>query len=210
MIDHEGYRANVGIIIANHAGQVFWGKRAGQNSWQFPQGGINPGESPEQALFRELEEEVGLTAAHVEMLGRTHQWLRYQLPERYIRRRTNQKGPTCIGQKQLWFMLRLSEEYEQYICFDTTDKPEFDGWAWVNYQQPSHEVVYFKQDVYRRAMTELAPLIDASTIHMADSCNESFADATAEPVPVSQQPLHKKSAHTRRTGLRYLRRHMRR
>ena len=60
MIDEQGYRPNVGIILCNRENQVFWARRCGQNGWQFPQGGINPQETPEQALFRELNEEVGL------------------------------------------------------------------------------------------------------------------------------------------------------
>lgn len=204
MIDHEGYRANVGIIITNDAGQVFWGKRAGQSSWQFPQGGINRGESPEQALYRELEEEVGLREEHVQLLGRTHQWLRYQLPERYVRRRHNQRGPVCIGQKQLWFLLRLATPQEQYIRFDTTDKPEFDGWRWVNYQQPSTDVVYFKREVYRRAMLELSHLVELDSEVIFQQLSKQDEDTDDYPKITDQQPPE------RRTGLRYMRRHMRR
>ena len=71
MIDAEGFRANVGIIICNKQGQVFWARRYGQHSWQFPQGGIDQGENPEQAMYRELHEEVGLKPADVELLGVT-------------------------------------------------------------------------------------------------------------------------------------------
>jgi len=66
VIDSEGYRPNVGIILCNSEGRLFWGKRIGQRSWQFPQGGIQRDESPEQAMFRELAEEVGLRPEHVE------------------------------------------------------------------------------------------------------------------------------------------------
>lgn len=156
MIDEEGFRANVGIVLGNLDGRVFWGKRVGQDAWQFPQGGIRQGETPEQALFRELEEEVGLRAEHVRILGATRGWLRYRLPRRFVRRH---RRPVCIGQKQKWFFLAL-EAPENLVRFDATDKPEFDGWRWVEYWQPVREVVFFKQCVYRRALQELAPCRD--------------------------------------------------
>lgn len=155
MIDGQGYRPNVGIILCNGKGQVLWAKRIGQSSWQFPQGGINDGETPEQALYRELEEEVGLQPEHVKILGCTRGWLRYRLPRRMVRY-GNQ--PVCIGQKQKWFLLELISTSAD-INLDTSDKPEFDGWEWVSYWYPLGRVVAFKRDVYRNALTELAPKI---------------------------------------------------
>src|SRR5512134_2114742 len=76
MLDRDGYRPNVGIILANGRNEVFWGKRVNQHAWQFPQGGIKHGEAPEQAMYRELEEEIGLKPDHVRILGRTRHWLR--------------------------------------------------------------------------------------------------------------------------------------
>lgn len=154
VIDRDGYRPNVGIVLTNARGQVLWAKRIGQDAWQFPQGGVRGGESAEQALFRELEEEVGLRAEHVEVVGCTRNWLRYRLPRRYVRRN---RHPLCIGQKQKWFLLRLAAP-ESCVRFDATDQPEFDGWRWVDYWQPVNEVVFFKRDVYRRALDELAAL----------------------------------------------------
>ena len=118
MIDAEGFRANVGIILVNDAGHVFWGRRIGQNAWQFPQGGIKHHETPEQALFRELQEEVGLTCEDVELLGATQDWLRYLIPRRYLRR----DRPPCIGQKQLWYLLRLTAG-EERIRLDADGTP---------------------------------------------------------------------------------------
>lgn len=155
VIDHDGFRPNVGIILSNQERRLFWGRRVGQNAWQFPQGGINYDETPAQAMYRELEEEVGLQSQHVTILGYTHGWLRYHLPKRYIRRHC---GPTCIGQKQIWFLLRVDCD-EGAFCLDKTDKPEFDAWRWVRYWQPLHEVVYFKRRVYELALEELAPLL---------------------------------------------------
>ena len=153
MIDADGFRPNVGIILANDHGQVLWARRIHQNSWQFPQGGIHPRESAEDALFRELYEEVGLERQHVEILGCTRGWLRYRLPQRMVRRHSQ---PVCIGQKQKWFLLRLTGG-EDKVRMDLTGKPEFDGWRWVSYWYPLGQVVTFKREVYRRALKELAP-----------------------------------------------------
>ena len=156
LIDKEGYRANVGIILCNDAGELFWARRIGENAWQFPQGGIRPEETPEQALYRELNEEVGLTADDVEVIGHTNSWLRYQIPKRLIRHR---RKPVCIGQKQRWYLLRLTCS-EQKVCLTNTVEPEFDHWRWIDYWSPAQEVVFFKRNVYRRALEELAPLIE--------------------------------------------------
>ncbi|MBI2384171.1 MAG: RNA pyrophosphohydrolase [Gammaproteobacteria bacterium] len=155
MVDVEGFRPNVGIILANADGRVLWAKRVGQDAWQFPQGGINPGETPEQALYRELHEELGLESRHVECLGATRDWLRYRLPRRYLRRG---RVPQCIGQKQRWFVLRLTAA-DALVRFDCGERPEFDGFRWVSYWQPIRQVVAFKRAVYRQALNELAPLL---------------------------------------------------
>jgi putative (di)nucleoside polyphosphate hydrolase len=156
VIDADGFRPNVGIIVANHAGQVIWAKRARQQAWQFPQGGIQRGETPEQALARELHEELGLTPDDVDFVGCTAGWLSYLLPAEYVRR--GNRGRTCIGQRQKWFVLRLVSP-ESHVRFDATDQPEFDGWRWVDWWHPLTEVVEFKREVYRAALNELAPLV---------------------------------------------------
>ncbi|QIB65476.1 RNA pyrophosphohydrolase [Kineobactrum salinum] len=154
VIDAEGFRSNVGIILANDTGQLLWARRiGGRDAWQFPQGGINPGESVEQALFRELEEEVGLTAEAVDIVAATRGWLRYRLPRRFLRRGEN---PLCIGQKQKWFLLRMLAT-DEAVRLDLSGKPEFDHWQWVSYWYPLDQVVAFKREVYRRALKELAP-----------------------------------------------------
>lgn len=154
MIDADGYRPNVGIMLANAQGEVLWARRVGQNAWQFPQGGINENEEPEDALFRELYEEIGLQPAHVEVLACTRGWLRYRLPDRLVRRK--ETGPLCIGQKQKWFLLRMLAD-DAEVRMDCGDKAEFDHWRWVSYWYPLGQVVSFKREVYRRAMKELAP-----------------------------------------------------
>lgn len=154
MIDENGYRANVGIVLGNGRGSVLWAKRVGQNAWQFPQGGLQEGESAEQAMYRELEEEVGLQREHVHIIGCTRRWLHYRLPGRYIRRHSQ---PVCVGQKQKYYFLQLIAP-ESCVRFDMSDKPEFDGWRWIDYWRPAREVVFFKRGVYLRALRELWPL----------------------------------------------------
>ncbi len=150
-IDSQGFRANVGIILIRDDRQVFVGGRPGGRGWQFPQGGIGANEAPEQALFRELKEEVGLEVDDVEVMASTQGWLRYRLPKQYQRH----DGKTyCIGQKQRWFMLRFTGSDDRFR-FDTTAQPEFDRWRWVDYWSPVRDVIFFKRAVYVRALEEL-------------------------------------------------------
>lgn len=155
MIDSKGYRANVGIILSNQDGKLLWARRLGQNSWQFPQGGIQKHETPKEALYRELHEEVGLRPDDVEIIGSTRGWLRYRLPKRFIRHGSR---PLCIGQKQRWFMLRMLCSDEQ-VKLDVSDKPEFDDWRWVQYWEPLKEIVFFKRRVYELALKEFEPIL---------------------------------------------------
>lgn len=152
MLDREGYRPNVGIILVNGRNEVFWGKRIREHSWQFPQGGIDKGETPEQAMYRELHEEVGLLPEHVEILGRTRDWLRYDVPRHWVRREWRN---TYRGQKQIWFLLRLVGR-DCDVCLRASDHPEFDAWRWSEYWVPLEAVIGFKRGVYQQALTELA------------------------------------------------------
>jgi putative (di)nucleoside polyphosphate hydrolase len=154
-IDAEGFRANVGIILANSDNQLLLGGRVGAKGWQFPQGGMIEGEEPVEAMFRELHEEVGLAKDDVEVLSVTNGWLRYKLPDKYVRRNSK---PVCIGQKQRWFMLRLTSN-DDAVRFDCCDKPEFDRIRWVDFWRPVNEVIYFKRRVYARALHELGPSV---------------------------------------------------
>jgi len=151
MIDRDGYRPNVGIILCNAHNQVFWGKRVNQHAWQFPQGGINAGETPEQAMLRELEEEVGLLPEHVRVIGRTREWLRYDVPACWTRR--DNRG-LYRGQKQIWFLLRLTGR-DCDVSLRASSHPEFDAWRWNEYWIPMDAVVDFKRQVYRLALEEL-------------------------------------------------------
>ena len=155
MLDREGYRPNVGIILVNQKNEVFWGKRIREHAWQFPQGGIKHGETPVQAMYRELHEETGLQAEHVRILGRTRDWLRYTVPDHYVRRelRGHYKG-----QKQIWFLLRMVGR-DSDVSLRATDTPEFDAWRWNSYWVPLDAVIEFKREVYSLALNELSGLL---------------------------------------------------
>ncbi len=172
MIDPDGYRPNVGIVLMRADGQVFWARRVRRDGWQFPQGGMNSDETPVEAMYRELQEETGLLPEHVEVLGCTPGWLRYRLPPRAIRRNERQ---VCIGQKQVWFLLRLTGD-ESNVRLDQNETPEFDNWRWVDFWYPVEHVVMFKRGVYARALRHLAPIAD----HVAS------ADIGAMPAAAAQ------------------------
>lgn len=151
VIDVDGYRANVGIILCNQSGQVMWAKRIGQDAWQFPQGGISSGETPVDAMYRELWEETGLVDEDVDVLASTNSWLRYKLPKRLIRKNSL---PRCIGQKQIWYLLQFRTS-EEKVDLSASGKPEFDHWKWVDFWHPVENVVFFKRRVYHCALVQL-------------------------------------------------------
>lgn len=155
MIDRDGYRKNIGIILCNSKNELLICKRIKENSWQFPQGGFEKNESSENAMFRELFEEIGLQKNDIIILGKTKKWLKYNLPKKYQRKTNNQ---LCVGQKQIWFLLRLISS-DQSINLRTSKKPEFDGWEWVSAKKPLEIVISFKKNVYIKALNELLPII---------------------------------------------------
>ncbi|MBA2648336.1 MAG: RNA pyrophosphohydrolase [Legionella sp.] len=155
VIDRAGYRLNVGIILVNESGRVFWGRRTGHDAWQFPQGGLASGETALEAMFRELHEEVGLLKEDVVVLGSTKRWLKYRLPKQYLRHGSE---PLVIGQKQKWFLIKLLSS-EQKVRLDLSDSPEFDSWRWIDFHTPSEQVIYFKRQVYVQALKELEHLL---------------------------------------------------
>ena len=154
MIDPDGFRPNVGIILLNEAQRVFWAQRSGNDGWQFPQGGMNTDETPEEAMYRELTEETGLGPEHVELLGATPGWLRYRLPKKYQRHHSK---PLCIGQKQVWFLLRFLAD-DSVFDLQTSKNPEFTDFRWVDFWYPVDNVIRFKRRVYRQALSLLEPV----------------------------------------------------
>jgi putative (di)nucleoside polyphosphate hydrolase len=208
MIDRDGYRPNVAIVLCNAKNEVFWGKRIKEHSWQFPQGGIKLNESPEDAMYRELEEETGLKREHVQILGRTKGWLHYHVPNHWIKREW--RG-TYKGQKQIWYLLRLTGR-DHDIRLRASTHPEFDAWRWHDYWVPLDSVIEFKRDVYRQALQQLVRFLDhghhrknrdgahghghaavvhhpathGSTVH--DDALPLAADMRAAPADVAQNP----------------------
>jgi len=156
MIDPDGYRPNVGIVLMNHQRQVFWARRVNSDGWQFPQGGMNTDETPVEAMYRELQEETGLRPLHVELLGSTPGWLRYRLPRKFQRHFSK---PLCIGQKQVWFLLRFLGD-ESAFSFDANEEPEFCDYRWVDFWYPVDNVITFKRRVYKKALSLLEPLAE--------------------------------------------------
>ncbi|MGE8395973.1 MAG: RNA pyrophosphohydrolase [Comamonas sp.] len=181
MLDRDGFRPNVGIILLNQKNQVFWGKRIRTHSWQFPQGGIDRGETPEQAMFRELHEEVGLLPDHVRVVARTRDWLRYEVPDRYIRR--DARGH-YKGQKQIWFLLQLvGQDWD--LNLRATDHPEFDAWRWNDYWVPLDVVVEFKRGVYEMALTELARYLPRNELHRNRYLRSGMRPRDGQPEPAA-------------------------
>ncbi len=175
VIDPDGYRPNVGIVLLQGDGRVFWARRVSRDGWQFPQGGMNSDETPLEAMYRELREETGLMPEHVDVLASTPGWLRYRLPQRFVRRH---ERPTCIGQKQVWFLLRFNG-VEADLRLDLCEEPEFDSWTWVDFWHPLDNVVVFKREVYERALRHLAPFA-AQICAIADPAKSILAPQRAE------------------------------
>jgi putative (di)nucleoside polyphosphate hydrolase len=155
VINSDGFRLCVGIILVNANRQLFLAKRIGKDAWQFPQGGMQEGETTEQSMYRELQEEVGLLPEDVKIIAVTRRWLSYRLPKRLIR---HHSYPLCIGQKQKWFLLKLLSPQPEFNL-GLTETPEFDSWSWVSYWYPLTQVVAFKRRVYSLALKEFAHVV---------------------------------------------------
>ena len=155
MIDPNSlpYRSGVGLVLFNAQGLVWVGRRLDQkgDAWQMPQGGIDEGETPEQAALRELEEEIGTGRA--EIVGETEGWLTYDLPAELIG--VAWKG-RYRGQKQKWFALRFTGS-DKDIRIDT-EHPEFAEWRWLEFDRLMDVIVPFKRDLYAQVTSEFADL----------------------------------------------------
>lgn len=146
-----GYRLNVGLIIANENGELLLCKRKKMNSWQFPQGGIDFGESPIKAAKRELFEEVGISSKSVTLIESLDDWLKYEIPKKS--RRRNFLDRKFKGQKQKWFLFKLKKNVE--VTFENDPDNEFDDFKWVSYWYPLNVIISFKEKVYREVLNKL-------------------------------------------------------
>ena len=155
-LDLTRFRPNVGIVLARHDGKVWLGRRAdtpGPRNWQFPQGGVDEGESLEDAARRELYEETG--ARSVSLLGRTEEWIAYRFPEGY---RRSKAARGWLGQKQIWFAFRFTGGDSE---FDLAGhhQVEFDRWRWADLDEALDSVAEFKRETYRHVIETFRTLI---------------------------------------------------
>jgi putative (di)nucleoside polyphosphate hydrolase len=154
MNEESNYRLNVGLIIVNTYGKVLICKRKNSNQWQFPQGGIDEGESPIEAAKREIFEEVGIKPSKIKVLGKIKDWVKYEIPKELAKKSFKKKG--IVGQKQKWFIFKIKSE--ACITFVNDPDNEFDDFAWVSYWRPIALIVSFKKEVYRNVLAELLPI----------------------------------------------------
>lgn len=155
-IDKLPYRPCVGVMVLNAAGEVFVGQRMDRDTdaWQMPQGGVDPGEDPQEAALRELEEETGITRDLVRIEAQTEGWLPYDLPHDLVPKIW--KG-RYRGQEQMWFLLRFIGTDDQVNI--QTEIPEFSSWRWLLPAQMLEGIVPFKRDVYARVVEEFKPFL---------------------------------------------------
>ncbi|KPF81319.1 RNA pyrophosphohydrolase [Brevundimonas sp. AAP58] len=150
--DLSRHRPNVGVVLFNAEGQVWYGRRAGMtegHAWQFPQGGVDPGEDLEAAARRELEEETGVTSA--ELMGRTDGWIVYDFPEALKAQHRRDGRKPWDGQKQVWFAFRFTGE-DAEIALDRHEEVEFDAWRWGRLEEAPELIVPFKRDAYEQVV----------------------------------------------------------
>jgi putative (di)nucleoside polyphosphate hydrolase len=147
--DGRPYRSGVGIALFNRRGEVLVAERLDNpGAWQMPQGGIDDGEAPESAVFREMEEEIGTRDAKI--MAMMEDWLRYDLPERTAKKLW---GGKYRGQQQKWIALEFLGN-DADIDLEAHHDPEFSQWKWVPLTDLLDYVVPFKRDVYRKVMQE--------------------------------------------------------
>ena len=154
---NEGlYRPNAGIIIFNEEGKLLWCKRKSGDGWQFPQGGIDDGESPEEAIVRETYEEVGLKRNQIKIIKENDRWIKYDVPKNKIPKYFSLKNRRFRGQTQKWFLAEFTGE-DSDINLNLHDQIEFIEWTWTTYWHPIRAGVEFKREVYRQVLSDLLP-----------------------------------------------------
>lgn len=152
---NDKYRLNVGIIILNKAGDRVWlGKINRWYHWQFPQGGVDANESIKQAMYRELYEETGLTTEQITLVAESKKWYFYKFPRNVGN--IVRDGISYIGQKQKWFLVQLKDDN---VEFKLDIDNEFEEYRWVSYWYPIRNIVYFKEDVYRKVLKEFSKFV---------------------------------------------------
>ena len=162
---NDGYRPNVGIVICNKKGQLFWAHRINNDGWQFPQGGVSRNEALIDAMYRELHEETGLEQKDVRVIAHTQEWLKYDLPKRFLRKQRRKphsigrKQTVFKGQKQVWFLVELTGEESVVDLAGGLEIPEFDRWCWVDADHAIKNIVDFKRSVYKKALSEFKPYL---------------------------------------------------
>ena len=149
----KSYRKNVGLIVLNQKNKLLLCRRKDQKTWQFPQGGIDSGESPQAAAFRELFEEVGVHKKEVQVVKKSDYWFDYDLPEKYQKRSDTMRK--FKGQTQKWFMFKANTELNVNLCNDV--QQEFVDYKWVSFWYPLSHIVPFKKDVYQNVLNEFLP-----------------------------------------------------
>lgn len=157
--DLSAYRANVGLVVFNPSGQVFMGKRVndhGSFAWQFPQGGIDDGETAMDAAWRELHEETGLTPATTRLLDQTGDWLVYDFPPEVLAEK-HKKGRNFLGQKQKWFAFAFDGTPGD-IDLAAFEEVEFSAYKWDDLSATPGQVIAWKRDVYREVAKRFAHL----------------------------------------------------
>lgn len=145
MTDPELYRPNVGVVLFHADGRVWFGRRVnteGPHNWQFPQGGVDPGEDLYAAARRELAEETGVVS--VSLLGRTEDWIAYDFPSGHG---GSKQAKGWKGQRQVWFAMRFEGD-ESEIDLAGQGHPEFDAWRWGYIEEAPELIVPFKREAY--------------------------------------------------------------
>ena len=150
------YRPNVGIIIFNRDGKILWCKRKQGDGWQFPQGGIDKGESPLEALYRETYEEVGLKKHQIKIVRENERWIGYDVPKDRVPKYFSFKNRRFKGQTQKWFLAEFLGNNED-INLSVHSQIEFSEWTWSSYWHPITGGIEFKRDAYRKALNDLFP-----------------------------------------------------
>lgn len=156
----QSYRPNVGMMIINSEKKVWMGKRADGEKYlynqQMPQGGIDLGETPDQAVYRELKEETGLTPDKVKLITISKHWYKYDLPVGHKKRKTGLKG-----QRQKWFLFLFLGTDNDFKLNAFQEEIEFSSFKWMNLEDITQAVVPFKRGVYKQVIREFKPVIDA-------------------------------------------------